>query len=74
MALPSTISMFLNHRKDELDCVNCYGSSKIPLEEFVLEMKKTCKTRFLTPSYCRNPVVCVVTKHDKLAFPFIHIL
>lgn len=56
MVLTSTISMFQNHKKNELDCVNRYSSSKLLLEEFVLEMKKTYKTRFLTPSYCGNTV------------------
>lgn len=41
MVLTSTISMFQKHRKDELDCVNCCSSSKLPLEEFALDLKET---------------------------------
>lgn len=41
MVLTSTISMFQNHRKDELDCVNCCSSSKFPLEEFAPDLKET---------------------------------
>lgn len=41
MVLTSTINIFQNHRKGELDCVNCYSSSKLPLEEFALDLKET---------------------------------